>query len=157
MAAPLKPQPPQMPTKANFLSSVRHDQSSEAAAAQARRLHPAAQEAAAIYSNALEAVDRLEAANVRLANELEIERRHCNELQHQLDSASERRDYFYRYAIEVRTHLQTIVQAATMADNRALDVARSEPKGQIEKAPESCPETLEHQIADVLKTIKKVE
>ena len=148
--------PPQPPKAPNFLAAVRHDQNTEAAATQARRLHPAAQEAAAMYSEALETVDRLQAENMRLAHDLEIERRHCNELQHQLDHVSERRDYFYRYAIEVRTHLQTIVQSATMADNRALEVARNEPaKSQIEA--EKTPTQLEEELANVVETIKKAE
>ena len=152
MASILKPPlPPQ--NKPNFLNAVR-EQNIQTVAEPSRRLHPAAQEAAAMYSEALEKVDRLQAENTRLSNELEIERKHCNELQHQLDHVSERRDYFYRYAIEVRTHLQTIVQSATMADNRALEVAKNEPtKPQIEKPADA----LEQDLADAVQTLKKAE
>ena len=153
MALTIKPQTIVPPKNPNFLNAVR-EQDIKASEERRKQLHPAAQEAAAMYSHALEAVDRLEAENIQLKNDLEIERRHCNELQHQLDHVSERRDYFYRYAIEVRTHLQTIVQSATMADNRALEVAKNEPtKPQIEKPADA----LEQDLADAVQTLKKAE
>jgi hypothetical protein len=56
--------------------------------------------------------------------DLEVEQRHCQELQHHIDVVSERRDYFQRYAVEVQTHLHHIAAAATAARDRALDVTR---------------------------------
>jgi hypothetical protein len=111
-------------------------------------LHPAAQEAAVIYSTALierdhiraeltrvrqEAFDEIQRVRKlaqqevdRLSNDLEIERRHCSELQFQLDQVTIKRDYFQRYAIEIHTHLDHIAASANTARDRALRVAEED-------------------------------
>jgi hypothetical protein len=111
-------------------------------------LHPAAQEAAVIYSTALVERDQIRAELVRvrqeafdeiqrvrklaaqevdkLTNDLEVERRHCSELQFQLDQVIEKRDYFQRYAIEIHTHLDHIAASANAARDRALKVAEED-------------------------------
>lgn len=94
------------------------------------QLHPAAQEAAAAYSQALDELDGLRTENGRLRHELESERRARHDLQTQFDLVAEKRDYYLRYCVEINTHLIHIEAACHLAKQRALDLAaQSKPAG----------------------------
>lgn len=106
-------------------------------------LHPAAQEAAAVYSQALEEVDRLRAELTRVREEgnetvrqlradLDVERRSAGELQRMLDEERRRANYYHAYAVEVRTHLNHVAQAAIKANDVALKIADDDAARRIE-------------------------
>lgn len=99
-----------------------------------RALHPAAQEAAVAYSEAIDLAERLRLENAQLLAahsmqvsalraDLEVERRHVAELQHMLDVEREAKEQYMRYAVEVRTHLGHVAAAAIKANDVAMSMA----------------------------------
>lgn len=90
----------------------------------ARNLHPAAQEAAVVYSDAL--------ASLEIA--LEIERRETASLRKQLNEERRTKEYYMSYAAEIKTHLGHLMHAATAAHERALQCAE-QPKPQPQPEP----------------------
>ena len=85
--------------------------------------HPAVAEHLARFSDMARELDQLRGDNTKLLNDLDVERRHCHDLQNMLGRETERADYFQRYAVEAKTSLEHIKAAATTAHERALDVA----------------------------------
>lgn len=125
------------------------------AQSQSYDLHPAAKEASITYSEALKERDRLRMQVQQLANDLEVERRHCNELQHTVDREREARSYFERYAVEVNTHLDLIASSAIKARERSMDMAKKqEAKSQL--GPPITPEQMESEIENMVKHVDTI-
>lgn len=112
-------------------------------------LHPAAREAAAAWSDINHELDRLRAENQRLANGWEVERKHCQELQYQLDQTIQNRDYYRAYAIEINTHLSHIEAAARAARDRSVEVAKQLPEANEEPAIDV--DHIEQKLAEITK------
>ena len=111
-------------------------------------LHPAALEAVAAWNNLHKERDQLEADIYKTRNDLEVANRHIEELQHQLDRVTERRDYFQRYAVQANSDLQHVVSAA----NNLVHAAKSAMERSLEVAhlPEPEPlEDIEQGLADI--------
>lgn len=100
----------------------------EPALPRARNLHPAAQEAAVVYSDAL--------ASLEIA--LGVERREAASLRKQLAEERHTKEYYMNYAAEIKTHLGHIMHAASAAHERALQCAE-EPKPQPQPQPDPQP------------------
>src|SRR5262245_23725757 len=101
-----------------------------------RVLHPAAQEAAAVYSEALEQADRMRQDLAQAKHEymaevdalradLEVERRTNQMLREALDVERRTKDQYMRYAVEIRTHLAQVTDAATKANDLAMVAAHA--------------------------------
>lgn len=88
-------------------------------------LHPAAQQAAVVYSEALMELDRLKQINERLTNDLEVERRSNALLQQHLAEERTMKESYQRYAIQIKTDLSHIVDIAMKANSRAKEQAES--------------------------------
>ena len=97
-------------------------------------LHPAAQEAAVLYSEALERAEglrhELDTAREQfrqelsiLRGDLEIERRHISNLQQLLEVERAQKEQYMRYSVEIRTHLGHVAQAAIQANDIAMKIA----------------------------------
>ena len=84
------------------------------------QLHPAAQKAAVAYHDALTENERLRAENQRLNTELELTRQHNISLQRQLSAERRTCEQYRSYAVEVRTHLGTIMQVTTTAHEKGV-------------------------------------
>lgn len=99
-------------------------------------LSPAAQDTLASISEALNELDRLRSELSRVTTDLEVERRNNDELKHLLDEERALKESYMRYAIEVKTHLQTIADQANKANSRAAAVAgkREEKISEVEDA-----------------------
>ena len=93
-----------------------------------RALHPAAQEAAAQWSDMLIELEAVRAQNEQLRVALEVERRHRASLQHELAAVGDKKDFFQRFSVEINTHLDLIAQAAVSARQRALEMAQKHGK-----------------------------
>jgi hypothetical protein len=109
---------PQMPV-------VQKPTKPEAAPAQPR-LHPAVQQQVQAWSSAMEELDRVKADNSDLREALEIERRHCQELEHQLDVANRHLRDWMQYGTEISTHLAHIASSAIAARDCAAKATRSD-------------------------------
>lgn len=86
-----------------------------------RQLHPAAQEAAVVYSEALHENERLRARNSQLENGLATANKHIEHLKGLLDKEQEQCEKYRRYSVEITTHLDNIVQTAVKANARAAE------------------------------------
>lgn len=113
-----------------------------------RELHPEAQN----YSDILYRLDASQAENRQLTADLAVERRHVADLQRLLTSATGRGDRYQRYAIEVKTHLEHIVTAATRAHHLALDFADNPPPAREPAAVETVEEAIAGMVAGVATT-----
>lgn len=118
-------------------------------------LHPAAQEAAVIYSRALEEVDSLkrELAEVTtrtnatiedLRNALELERRYSTDVNKMLDTERRLKERYMRYSVEVKTHLGHVAMAAVKANDVAMQIANEE----VVAAAEEVKEASEYLLSD---------
>jgi len=85
--------------------------------------HPAVAEHLARFSDMARELDQLRDDNNKLLGDLDVERRHNRDLQAMLGRETERADYFQRYAVEAKTHLEHIKASAITAHERALEVA----------------------------------
>ena len=83
-------------------------------------LHPAAQKAAAVYSDALNENERLREENRQLITELEIAKRDNISLRRQLGVERRTCEHYRSYAVEVRTHLGTIMQVTQAAHEKGV-------------------------------------
>ena len=92
-------------------------------------------------------LDRLRAENEQLGNELEVERRHCHELQHMVDNERLQKEKFQRYAVKADTYFETLASTATMAREESYKMA-SEQQKKIEGPPLSVDE-LEAGVAEI--------
>lgn len=97
-----------------------------------RELHPAAMQAAADYSRAIDEARDLRAENDRLKVELLAEReirRHFEDKLAERDLAYDRLNAF---ALEFVTHISTIKNAIATAEARSLEVAKRVPPKPID-------------------------
>jgi len=99
-----------------------------------QQLHPAAQEAAMVFSETMADNDRLRGEVMKLRNELEVEKRACRELEHQLDRETQRREFFEHWATELDCQLGNISSAITSARQRGNEIARQ--RGQHKPMPD---------------------
>lgn len=83
-------------------------------------LHPAAQRAAAVYSDAMNENERLREENRQLVTELEITKRENTSLRRQLSVERRTCEHYRSYAVEVRTHLGTIMQVTQAAHEKGV-------------------------------------
>jgi cell division septum initiation protein DivIVA len=97
-----------------------------------KNLHPAAQEAARVYSDALQMNASLQRKVSQLQCDLEVMTRVNQGLEQQLREMTESRDMFQRYAVEMQTHLQHVVHAATTAMDRSLAVSETKAEPSLE-------------------------
>lgn len=121
-----------------------------------KALHPAAQEAAAAWSDIMHANEMLQAENGQLKADLSVERRHIADLQRLLDAKAAECHRAQRYAIEVRTHLKHVIKGsealvaiALEADACAMAFA-DEPVGSAPARSGDPVETVEKAISDVV-------
>lgn len=141
---PESPTAAKIPAAASPITPARHQ-----SPPMPRQLHPAAQSAAADYSDALERLETEEAANDQLRADLTVERRHVADLTRLLDAATERADQYQRYSIEVRTHLVHLVSSAKSAHECAMDFAENPPQALPPREADPV-ETIEEMIADTV-------
>jgi len=98
-----------------------------------RELHPQAVQAISAYSTALETVEQLTADLKKMSNDLVIERRHNASLRAALTKLQEDRDYYYRYAAELRTSLGNITMIMMQAEKKAQEMANRPPPQVVEE------------------------
>lgn len=103
---------------------------------QSTELHPAAQHAAVIYSEALMELDRLRRENEKLKNDLEVERRAGELCQKLLIQERALKESYMRYAVQIKTDLSHIVDIAVKANARAKEHAstREDAMSNVEEA-----------------------
>lgn len=100
-------------------------------------LHPAAQHAAAVYSDALMDLDRLREQCTRLSSDLEVERRANEQLREALQQERVSKEVYMRYSVEVRTYLVHMADLAVKANKLAMEKSagsREDAFAQIENA-----------------------
>jgi len=90
-----------------------------------RPIAPAAQhektaQALAYVTHMNEELDFLREENGRLRADLNLARMRCRDLETERDQTRHDMEAYRRYAVEVKTHLQTIVDVATRANDCAL-------------------------------------
>lgn len=90
----------------------------------ATTLHPAAQEAAAIYSKALDDLDAARATIAELQNDNAVLMLRLDEVKAELGIERDKRESYERYCVEVNTHLVTIATSANLARDRSLENMR---------------------------------
>jgi len=78
-----------------------------------------------VLSEALAENEQLRGMVNRLEGDIEVERRHSRELEHQLDREVEMRSYYERYCIEVNVHLDNIQGTIMTARERANTMGRN--------------------------------
>lgn len=103
---------------------------------QSTELHPAAQQAAVVYSEALMELEQLRRMLERANLDLEVERRANEQLKATLAEERASKEMYQRYAIQVRTDLGHIVDIAIKANARATDQtgSREEAMTNVERA-----------------------
>ena len=111
-------------------------------------LHPAAQEAAAAYSEALTRAASMDAELRELKILYEAAKRHIGLLEKQLADSEYHRNTLERYAVEVTTHLDGISLAINAAKQRALAVAKEAPPPAPRDIPHAVVEDLERALAE---------
>lgn len=96
-----------------------------------RELHPAAMQAAADYSRAIDDArqcrNELDQCRVELLAEREI-RKH---LEQKLAAAESDRDALQRFAIEFTSHIDSIERSLALAKKRSIEFARTQPPKKV--------------------------
>jgi hypothetical protein len=104
-------------------------------AAPAPRLHPAVQEQVRAWSHAMEELDRVKAENSDLREALEVERRHCQELEHSIDIANRHLRDWIQFGTTIDTHLAHVASSALAARDCALKATRPDPGESVPADP----------------------
>jgi hypothetical protein len=112
--------------------------------------HPAVAEHIARFNEMAIELDRLRADNARLANELEIERRVNNELQHSVDVERNQKERYQRYAVRADSFFEQLATTANQArDESHRMAAAAEPPKPLEPPPSV--DELEAGVAEIAK------
>lgn len=93
-----------------------------------RELHPAAMEAAATYSRAIEEANTLRQERDRMQIDLLAEREIRRHLEQRLIEIEKERDALSRFSVEFLTHMEIIDRAISTAKEKAMRFARDVPR-----------------------------
>jgi type III secretory pathway component EscV len=96
-----------------------------------RELHPAAMQAAADYSKAIDEAARLRVDLDQHKVELLAERQIRHSVETKLELVERERDQLQRFAIEYTSHINTIKHALKQAEDKALEFAACQPPRQV--------------------------
>lgn len=116
-------------------------------------LHPAAQEAAAAYSDALSHAAKMEVELREIRVSYDGQARELAFIKRQLADSEFSRRALERYAVEITTHLSGISRAIDAAIHKSQALAKQQPKDM--PAPEVVVEELERAIADAAINVRK--
>ena len=92
-------------------------------------LHPKAQEAAAIFSDAMNELEQARLAIRTMQHQLDVQEATIHELQYAVDAERQMKERYQRYCVTVQTLIESISRAAKQAADAAYDQAvKEEPK-----------------------------
>jgi predicted ribosome quality control (RQC) complex YloA/Tae2 family protein len=95
-------------------------------------LHPKAQEAVAVFSDAMRELDNAREVTRAMQHKIDVQENTIRELQYALDGERNQKEAFQRYCVTVQTLIETISRAAQQAAAAALDNAVKVPPKQVE-------------------------
>src|SRR5262245_41371242 len=128
-----EPQPPAIPPKQSTDIVQQHDDQEAASAL-------------AFIAKLNDEARRLQSENARLAQELALARARIADLSKQVSDQSFYLEAYRRYSVAVQTNLQTVVDAATRANEAALDV--SEPSRMTAEQAKQTIDNVERELRD---------
>ena len=116
-------------------------------------LHPAAQEAAAAYSDALNKAAGMESELRELRILYEAAKRHIALLEKENGEWRHRCGTYERYAVAMTTSLDGISRTIDAAKQQAVELAKEQPPAPPPQVPQSIVDNLERELAEAAAVI----
>jgi hypothetical protein len=143
---------PAQPSVPKDYAQPKHRAANGGAAATDYILHPKAQEAAALYSEALRELDNHREIVHAMQHKIDVQEETIRELQYAVDHERSMKERFQRYCVTVQTLIRSISLAAAQADEAASAQAVTEEPKKVE--PPKHASKVESEVEDAIRNLK---